>query len=76
LFRSTLFLVLFGAAIASLVAYFAMDEWLTEFAYRTDIELWIFLLSAAVGAFVAFITVAMQSYRPAQANPVNALRYE
>jgi putative ABC transport system permease protein len=76
LFKNILFLVLVGAVAASLVAYFAMDEWLTGFAYRTGIEFWVFLLSTATAAFVAFVTVAMQSYKTAQANPVNALRYE
>ncbi len=76
LFRNILFLVLAGAVVASLVAYFAMDEWLAGFAYRTGIEPWVFLLSAAVAALVAFITVAAQSYKTAKANPVNALRYE
>jgi putative ABC transport system permease protein len=76
LFKNILFLVLVGAVAASLVAFFAMDEWLTGFAYRTGIDFWVFLLSAATAAFVAFVTVAMQSYKTAQANPVNALRYE
>jgi len=71
-----LLLVLGGSIIASLVAYYAMDEWLTGFAYRTWINPLVFLLSAVVAAAVAFITVALQSYKTAQANPVEALRYE
>jgi len=71
-----LFLVLGGAVIASLVAYYAMDEWLTSFAYRTGINPLVFLLSVVVAAGGAFITVALQSYKTAQANPVNSLRYE
>jgi len=74
--RRILLLVLGGAVIASLVAYYAMDEWLSGFAYRTGIDPWVFLLSAVVAAAVAFITVALQSYKTANANPVEALRYE
>jgi putative ABC transport system permease protein len=76
LFRNILFLVLTGAVLASVAAYFAMDEWLAGFAYRTSIEPWVFLLSALMAAFVAFATVALQSYKTARTNPVKALRYE
>lgn len=69
-------LVIGGAVIASIIAYFAMDEWLTDFAYRINIPVWVFFAAAAVAAFVAFITIALQSYKTAQADPVKALRYE
>ena len=74
--KGILLLVLGGAVIASFLSYYAMDEWLTGFAYRTNIDPWVFLLSAAVAAVVAFATVALQSFKTAGANPVNALRYE
>lgn len=74
--RSTLLLSLGGAVIASLVTYYAMDEWLSGFAYRIGIDLWVFLVSAAMAIIVTFITVALQSFKTAQANPVKALRYE
>jgi putative ABC transport system permease protein len=76
--RNILYLVLGGAVVASLIAYFVMDEWLMDFAYRINInnDTWVFLLSAAVAAAVAFITVALQSFKKAQANPIDALRYE
>ncbi len=76
LFRNILLLVLGGGIIASLISYYTIDEWLTGFAYHTNINPWVFLLSAAVAAVVAFATVALQSFKTAQANPVNALRYE
>jgi putative ABC transport system permease protein len=76
--RNILYLVLGGAVVASLIAYFVMDEWLMDFAYRINIneDIWVFLLSAAVAAAVAFMTVALQSFKTAQSNPINALRYE
>jgi putative ABC transport system permease protein len=69
-------LVLAGAIIASLLAYYTMDEWLAGFAYRIGINPMAFLLSAVIAAVVAFITIALQSFRTARANPVEALRYE
>lgn len=76
--RNILLLVLGGAVIASLIAYYAMYEWLIDFAYRININmhLWVFLVSAVVAAAVAFITIALQSFKTAQANPINAIRYE
>jgi putative ABC transport system permease protein len=76
--RNIIYLVLIGAVIASLIAYYAMDEWLSDFAYRISInkDTWVFLVAAAVAAAVAFLTVALQSFKTAQDNPINALRYE
>ena len=71
-------LVVGGAVIASLIAFYAMDEWLNGFAYRIFIinNLGVFLVSAAMAACVAFATIALQSFKTAQADPVKALRYE
>jgi len=73
-----MYLIIGGAVIASLIAYFAMDEYLSAFVYRIIIDhnIWVFLLSALVAAAVAFITVALQSFKTARANPIKALRYE
>jgi putative ABC transport system permease protein len=73
--RRILVLVLIAAALASVIAYFAMDEWLSGFAYRAAIDPLIFLLSAAAAAAVAFATVALQSFKTASADPVRALRH-
>jgi putative ABC transport system permease protein len=74
--RKTLWLVLAGSIVASVAAYYAMIEWLTGFAYRVRIHPMVFLISAALVIAVAFITVALQSYKTAQANPAVTLRYE
>jgi putative ABC transport system permease protein len=73
--RSILILVAIAAVIAAVIAYFAIDKWLTAFAFRAPINPLIFLLTAAVAAVVAFTTVALQSYKTASADPVNALRH-
>ncbi|TAJ93229.1 MAG: ABC transporter permease [Gammaproteobacteria bacterium] len=74
--RGILILVLIGSVVASLMAWYAMDEWLAGFAYRTEINPLVFLLSATLAAAIAFITLALQSLKTARSNPVQALRYE
>jgi putative ABC transport system permease protein len=74
--RKTLWLVLAGSVIASAVAYFAMNEWLSRFAYRITIHPQAFVISAAVVTVLAFTTIALQSYRAAKANPARVIRYE
>lgn len=76
LLRNIFILISGGAVIASPAAYFAMDEWMAGFAYHADINPVVYLLSALLVAGVAFLTVSLQSYRAARANPVEALRYE
>ncbi len=71
-----LWLVLAGSVIASVIAYYAMGEWLSGFAYRVGIHPLAFLISAAIVVAVAFVTVALQSYRTAQENPATTIRYE
>jgi putative ABC transport system permease protein len=72
--RRMLLLVVIASVLAAVIAYFAIDEWLTGFAYRAGINPLIFLLSALVAVVVAFVTVALQSYKTASADPVEALR--
>lgn len=74
--RHTLLLILGGAVVAAVGAYIAIDEWLSGFAYRTDIDPLVFLQSTAIAALVAFATIALQSYRTARADPADSLRYE
>ena len=74
--RSILLIVLAASVVASLIAYFAIDEWLAGFAYHAGINPLVFVLSAAIAVAVAFGTVALQAFKTAQANPVESLRYE
>ena len=74
--RNILFLVLTGSAIASVIAWYTIDKWLTGFAYHASINALVFLISAMLAALVAYATLAVQSYKTAVANPVKALRYE
>jgi len=74
--RNILLLVLAGAVVASIGAWFAIDEWLAGFAYRADVDPMVFVLSTIVAAAVAFLTIALQSFGTARADPAHALRYE
>ena len=69
-------LTLIGFVIAVPIAWYAMNQWLTDFAYRIDIGGGIFLLAGAVALAIALLTVSWQSVRAALANPVESLRSE
>jgi putative ABC transport system permease protein len=62
--------------IAWPVAYLAADRWLSNFAYKTSLHLWVFLLSAVAVLTIALFTVSYQSLKAAVTDPVHSLRYE
>jgi putative ABC transport system permease protein len=69
-------LVIAANLIAWPVAWYVMKRWLENFAYRSDISWWIFLMSGGVALVIALLTVSFQAIRAALANPVESLRYE
>jgi putative ABC transport system permease protein len=69
-------LVLLANLIAWPIAFYGMNRWLQDFAYRTDLSPWIFAVTGAATLALAFLTLAGQSIRAALSNPVDALRYE
>jgi len=62
--------------IACPIAWYAMDKWLQNFAYRISISWWVFALAGVIALLIALLTVSFQSYKAARKNPVEALRYE
>jgi putative ABC transport system permease protein len=62
--------------IATPIAYYAMNKWLENFAYKTELSWWIFVLAGLLALGIALLTVSWQSWRAAVRNPVEALRYE
>jgi putative ABC transport system permease protein len=68
--------VLLANVIAWPVAYFVMHMWLQNFAYRTSLRLWTFILSAGLALIIAMLTISYQSIKTATANPIDSLRYE
>ena len=62
--------------IAWPVAFYVMNKWLQNFAYRINLTIWPFLLAGLAALVIALLTVSWQAIRAATANPVEALRYE
>ncbi len=69
-------LILIGFIIAIPIAWYAMNQWLQDFAYRIEIGPGIFLLAGALAVLIALATVSWQSIRAALANPTDSLRSE
>jgi hypothetical protein len=68
--------VMVANVIAWPTAYFAMNKWLQNFAYRTSLGIEVFILSGVLAFVIALITVSFQSIKAAVADPVDSLRYE
>jgi putative ABC transport system permease protein len=68
--------ILIANIIAWPVAWFAMNKWLHNFAYRTHMSWWIFAVSGGMALLIALLTISWQAVRAATANPVKTLRYE
>ncbi len=69
-------LVLVALLIASPIAWYAMTQWLQDFAYKITIEWWVFALAGLLALGVALLTVSFQSIKAALTNPVKSLRSE
>ncbi|MGK2864518.1 MAG: ABC transporter permease [Chitinophagaceae bacterium] len=74
--KDFLVLVVISFFIAMPVAWYFMKVWLKDFAYRTDISWWVFILSGVLALTIAFVTVSFQAIKAAIANPVKSLRTE
>jgi putative ABC transport system permease protein len=62
--------------IACPIAFYTMNKWLQNFAYKTDLNWWVFALAGIMALGIAMLTVSWQSWIAATRNPVDALRYE
>jgi len=69
-------LVVIATLIASPLAWWVMQRWLQDFAYRVDLHWWILGIAGFIAVLIAFITISFQSIRAAVANPVDSLRSE
>jgi ABC-type antimicrobial peptide transport system permease subunit len=69
-------LVITAIVIASPIAWYAMHRWLADFAYKIDIEWWVFGLAGLLAVGIALLTVSFQSIKAALMNPVKSLRSE
>ncbi|GAB2790216.1 ABC transporter permease [Rhabdobacter roseus] len=69
-------LVLIAILIATPVAWYAMSRWLADFAYKIELEWWIFALAGALAVGIALLTVSFQAIKAALMNPLESLRSE
>ena len=74
--RDFLKLVMISLVVASPLAWWVMNTWLQDFAYRIRIGWWIFILSGVIAIVIAMLTVGFQAMKAATANPVKSLRTE
>ncbi|MCD6565936.1 MAG: ABC transporter permease [Bacteroidales bacterium] len=68
--------VIFAFILACPVVYFAISRWLNNFAFKTEISWWVFLIGGFLALFITIVTISIQSYKTTIKNPVEALRYE
>lgn len=76
LFKEILYLMLMASILAIPLALAFIHMWIRNFAYRTDINILIFFLTALAALIIAFLTAGYHCMRVARANPVDTLRYE
>ncbi|MCY7349423.1 MAG: ABC transporter permease [Cytophagaceae bacterium] len=69
-------LVFFAFLLASPIAWYFMHQWLQDFAYKIDIEWWVFAVAGLLAVSIALLTVSFQSVKAALTNPVKSLRSE
>lgn len=74
LLKDILKLVIIAAFVAVPIAWILMHQWLQDFAYRIDINWWVFIVSTLVAVLVAMTTIFIQVVKAATANPVKSLR--
>ncbi len=69
-------LVLLASIFSIPITYYIVGQWLENYAYKTPIYAWFFILSGCITLFITLVTISWQSWKAATKNPVNALRYE
>jgi putative ABC transport system permease protein len=69
-------LIIIAIGIAIPVAYYFMNKWLQDFAYRTNISWVVFVITAIIAISIALLTISFQAIKAALANPVKSLRTE
>lgn len=69
-------LVLIALVIAFPVAWWAMNKWLQDFAYRINISWWVFVIAGLLSAIIALATISFQAIKAAISNPIKSLRTE
>ena len=76
LIREYMILIAAANIIAAPIVYYLMNNWLNNFTYKIQIDVWIFILSGLLTLIIALLTIIFQAAKAATANPVDSLRYE
>jgi putative ABC transport system permease protein len=74
--KDFLVLVLAAMIIATPIAWYGINQWLQNYAFRVDVSWWIFGLAGTIAVIIALLTVSTQAIKAARSNPVNSLRSE
>ena len=74
--KDFLLLVLFANIISWPMAYYFMNKWLEDFAYRIEIGITVFIATTILSIIISFLTIVYQALKVANSNPVDALHYE
>jgi ABC-type antimicrobial peptide transport system permease subunit len=74
--KEYLILVIVAIVLATPIAWWGMNKWLQDFAYRIELKWWMFVLAGIIGIVIALVTVSFQAIKAAVANPVESLRTE
>jgi putative ABC transport system permease protein len=74
--REVLVLIVVSFIIAWPIAFYALNRWLQNFAYRISLDFYIFIFAGLIAFTIAILTISFQSVRAALANPVKSLKYE
>jgi ABC-type antimicrobial peptide transport system permease subunit len=69
-------LVLIAFILSAPVAFYLCDKWLSEFAFKINLSVWIFLISCILSVALAFVTISFRTIKTAKTDPVKSLRYE
>jgi putative ABC transport system permease protein len=69
-------LVAVAFVISTPIAYYVMSRWLQNFAFRSPVHVWIFLLAGLAAVLIAQLTISFQALRAANTDPADALRFE
>jgi putative ABC transport system permease protein len=74
--RDFLRLVIIAFGVAAPLAYYFINQWLQDFAYRVELGVWIFIVAGVSAFLIALLTISYQTIKAALKNPVDSLRYE
>jgi len=74
--KEFILIVIAANVVAWPIAYYVINKWLQDFAYRIELSWWMFVLSGLIALLIALITVGYQAIKAAVANPIESLRYE